>query len=264
MKFKTFLKRIIQSFFYIMRDIFLVFSELEEVSILTYHSISESDTSDETAVSPDVLDGQINFLKQRGYYFATLAEIVSYIKNEKPLPLKTVAFTIDDGYSDSYKNAFPVLKKYKIPATIFIVSDFEKMKNQTGATLLPLSESEKNEMRMSGLVDFQCHSKSHAMLDIVNNNELKGEVIRGTYTYFAYPGGHHNELVRDAVKQARYTAAFSIKPGLVKRGDDLFVVRRNVILGSMDLFDFKVRTTKAIEWYTWLAFFLKRLSRLIG
>lgn len=259
MKFKTLSKRTAQVILYAMRSVLLRFFKFQEISILTYHSISDID--DETAVTQYTFESQINFLKQNGYYFATLTDIVSYIKEGKSLPLKTVAITIDDGYADSYKNAFPILKRYKIPVTIFVVSGFEKMKNQRETTLSPLSESEKNEMLMSGLVDFQCHSKSHAMLDIIGNDELPAEVAKGAYTYFAYPGGHYNGAVREAVRREGYIAAFSIKPGLVKRGDDLFVVRRNVILGSMDSFDFRVRTTKAIEWYTRLASFLKRLLR---
>lgn len=259
MRFKTFLKRAVQGILYAVRSVLLRFFKFQEISILTYHSISDID--DETAITPCTFESQINFLKQDGYYFAALIEIVSYVKDGKPLPLKTVAITIDDGYADSYKNVFPILKKYKIPVTIFIVSDFERMKNRTGTTSFPLSESEKNEMLMSGLVDFQCHSKSHVMLDSVNNHELGAEVARGAYAYFAYPGGHYNGAVREAVKREGYIASFSIKPGLVKKGDDLFAVRRNVILGSMNSFDFRVRTTKVIEWYTRLASFLKRLLR---
>lgn len=248
MRFLILSKRIIQSLLYALRNAFLLVVKLEEISILTYHSIADSDY--ETAVSPSAFERQLNFLKHNGYYFATLSEIVSYVKNKKPLPLKTVAITIDDGYADSYKNAFPLFKKYGIPATIFIVSDFAKMKERTGTNLLPLSEQEKDEMMLSGLIDFQYHSKSHVMLDYINRNELEDEVERGAYAYFAYPGGHHNEVAREAVKKAGYTAAFSIKPGLVKKEDDLFVMRRNVILGSMTHFDFKIRVSKAIDWYT--------------
>lgn len=256
MKFKVFLKRFVQSILYAIRNFFSLFLKLQEVSILTYHSIS--DASDETTVSVAALEKQINFLKQNGYYFATLAEIVSYVKGEETtLPFKVVAFTIDDGYEDSYTNAFPLFKKYKIPVTIFIVKNFEMMKQPRKANLPNLSIQQRKEMEISELVDFQSHSQTHAMLDNISDAKLRQEVEKGGYLYFAYPGGHHNQTVREAVKQAGYTAAFTIRPGLVKSGDNLFAMRRNVILGNISLFDFKVRVTKTIDWYTKLTHALK-------
>jgi len=251
-------KRIIQYVLKTARAFLTLFIKFQEVSILVYHSVS--DICVDTAVTAATFEEQMNFLKRNGYYFATLAEVISYINGEKRLPLKTIAITIDDGYADSYQNVFPVLKKFKIPATIFIVSDFEKMAQPIGSKLSALSEIEKGEMKKSGLVDFQSHSATHVMLDSVDGETLGREMIRGDYVYFAYPGGHYNQAARDGVKKAGYSAAFTIKPGLVRKGDDLFSVKRNVILGSMSDFDFKVRLTTVIDWYTRAARAMKKLS----
>ncbi len=257
MRTKKIIKRSIQGVLYVLRNILDAFFPLQEVSVLVYHSISSS--GDDLSVRPEVFEEQINFLKRKGYHFATLNEIVSWIKGEGALPHKTVATTFDDGYADNYKDAFPLLKKYNVPTTIFTVTNPAGIKRLAPGDISFLNKEQMEEMSNSGLAVFQSHSVSHKMLDDLNPKNLEDELARGDSVYFAYPGGHYNDAAIIAVRLAGYEAAFSIKPGLVHIGDEVFMVRRNVILGSMSLFDFKVRASKAIDWYTRLAFFLKKL-----
>ena len=93
----------------------------------------------------------------------------------------------------------------------------------------------------------------------ITYEEIQEEVSNGgDYQYFAYPGGHSSkEAVREIKKH--FKAAFSIKPGLVQKGDDVFKIKRNVVLQGMRLWEFKVRVTKAIHWYTSVVNFLKKI-----
>jgi peptidoglycan/xylan/chitin deacetylase (PgdA/CDA1 family) len=52
----------------------------------------------------------------------TVAELIERIKCDD-LPETAVAVTFDDGYRDNYTNAFPILKRYSIPATIYLATD---------------------------------------------------------------------------------------------------------------------------------------------
>ena len=54
----------------------------------------------------------------------SLSETIDYLKNEKPLPPNAAVITIDDGYADAYEVAFPILKKFEMPATLYAVTDF--------------------------------------------------------------------------------------------------------------------------------------------
>jgi len=60
----------------------------------------------------------------KNYNVLPLDELIDAIKSGRKLRDYTCAITFDDGWQDNYKNAFPVLKKYHLPATIFITTGF--------------------------------------------------------------------------------------------------------------------------------------------
>ncbi len=92
--------------------------------ILCYHSINDLNNS--KIFNPNIV-GAENFLKQikflRKYY--NVLSLEYFIKNHKKLTdRRNVIITFDDGYKDNFTVAYPVLKKYKLPATIFLATDF--------------------------------------------------------------------------------------------------------------------------------------------
>ncbi len=90
------------------------------ILILAYHRINDDKNGNlNLSISPTDFETQLDYLR-RFYRIITLAEAIQLLKaNQKP-PSNTVVVTFDDGYRDNYTNAFPVLKKYQIPATIFL------------------------------------------------------------------------------------------------------------------------------------------------
>jgi len=92
--------------------------------ILEYHRIA-NDKEDilKMVVSPKHFRKQMRYLKKK-YNVISLKEAVEKIKNYQPLPPYSVAITFDDGYLDNYLNAYPILKKFDIPATIFLTTDY--------------------------------------------------------------------------------------------------------------------------------------------
>lgn len=89
--------------------------------ILMYHRIT--DRGDEQGVNRDVFEQQINYIRAN-MNPVSLNEIAESISLGKPITPKTVAVTFDDGYEDNYTNAYPVLKKYEMPATIFLTAGY--------------------------------------------------------------------------------------------------------------------------------------------
>ena len=89
--------------------------------ILTYHSISEGDPP--LQISPSLFAEQMEWL-QANVRVASLGEVVDALTERKPLPERTVVLTFDDGYSDFYSSAAPVLRRLKFPATIFVPTGF--------------------------------------------------------------------------------------------------------------------------------------------
>jgi peptidoglycan/xylan/chitin deacetylase (PgdA/CDA1 family) len=88
--------------------------------ILGYHKVSPVAHPYFEPVHPAVFEEQMLFLK-RCYRVMDLSEVVER-SQRGDLPDRAVAITFDDGYFDNYKYAFPILKKYRLPATIFVAT----------------------------------------------------------------------------------------------------------------------------------------------
>jgi peptidoglycan/xylan/chitin deacetylase (PgdA/CDA1 family) len=86
-----------------------------------YHRIT--DIVDEQGVNRDVFEQQMDYIRTN-MNPVSLSEIAECLSLGKPIPPKAVAITFDDGYEDNYTNAYPVLKKYEIPATIFLTAGY--------------------------------------------------------------------------------------------------------------------------------------------
>ena len=93
------------------------------VAILIYHRISfEVPDPQLLCVTPANFQQHAEHLK-RHYDVISLQELKPLLE-KKRRPKKTVVVTFDDGYADNYWNAYPVLKRYGLPATLFVVSRY--------------------------------------------------------------------------------------------------------------------------------------------
>jgi len=139
-----------------------------EFTILSYHEIADkSQTLDSTyAVTPSNFDQQMHWLMDNGYHFIGINDILKYRKSGKTLPDKAVLITFDDGYRSVYTNAFPVIKKYKIPSVIALEGSWllKEDKVDFAGQIIPrsefLSQKEIKEMVSSGLVEVASHTHS--------------------------------------------------------------------------------------------------------
>jgi peptidoglycan/xylan/chitin deacetylase (PgdA/CDA1 family) len=71
---------------------------------------------------------QIAYLKSH-YTIISLTQLVDFCRKEESLPPRPIVITLDDGYRSNYTLGFPVLEEYKVPAAIFITTDFVDQKN---------------------------------------------------------------------------------------------------------------------------------------
>jgi peptidoglycan/xylan/chitin deacetylase (PgdA/CDA1 family) len=97
--------------------------------ILTYHKVSPDPHPFFAPTHPAVFEQQMQFLSTY-YRVMPLAELVER-SQQGDVPPRSVAVTFDDGYRDNYDFAFPILKKWRIPATIFVATGVI----ETGETL---------------------------------------------------------------------------------------------------------------------------------
>jgi len=240
---KIYVKKIYSTLQYVAQR---VFREGEEgVSVLFYHSLDSGRPLTNFVK-------QMDYLRNHGYRIISVDEVMSYISGEKELPPRSVCITFDDGYYDNYKSAFPVLQKYDIPATIFLSSKY--ITQGTGDEIdLRVSErflswKEVREMERGG-VCLGSHGFEHCDLTRLSHNEVVREILRSKelieknlsrrVRHFSYPYGKYNGTIRELVKIAGFTTAFTTDPGFIKPGDDLYSIKRTLIAPSDSLFDLK-------------------------
>jgi peptidoglycan/xylan/chitin deacetylase (PgdA/CDA1 family) len=89
--------------------------------VLMYHRFSNVEVKQK--VSSAIFEQQIIELKNN-FNVHPLSRICELIRQRQPLPHHCISLTIDDGYDDFHDIAYPILKKYKIPATVYVTSDF--------------------------------------------------------------------------------------------------------------------------------------------
>lgn len=102
-----------------------VFSGNEKLRILMYHRVFDKGNDFchfLDGVPPAKFEKQMQFLSEN-FSVIALEEAVERIKSDKALPKRAVAITIDDGYRDCYDNIYPVLKKYDLPATVYLTTN---------------------------------------------------------------------------------------------------------------------------------------------
>jgi peptidoglycan/xylan/chitin deacetylase (PgdA/CDA1 family) len=95
-----------------------------QLLVITYHRISDSSRpSDPLITSVDTFEKQILFLKEH-YKLLSGLELFSSIQNGDRISPQSCLITFDDGWRDNYTHAFPILKEHKVPAIIFIATDY--------------------------------------------------------------------------------------------------------------------------------------------
>jgi peptidoglycan/xylan/chitin deacetylase (PgdA/CDA1 family) len=222
----------------------------QTVPILTYHRFGPNRSA--MTVPAAAFEAQMEYLAQNGYRVIPLAQLARFLDGKEPLPRKTVAITIDDGYRATYQIAYPILKKFNFPATVYLYSDF------VGAADA-MTWPQMQEMTRSGLIEIQPHSKTHANLTVRQPGEtearyaerirrevdapisaIKERLAASTFS-FAYPYGDVNETVVDLLGRQGVPFGVTVTAG----GNGFFayqyMLRRTMIYGTEDLEQFKAK-----------------------
>src|SRR5271169_6299033 len=206
--------------------------------ILTYHSISEGNSP--LQIAPSLFAEQMEWL-HANVHVAPLAEVVSALTGHQPLPERTVVLTFDDGFADFYSSAASVLRKLKLPATLFVLtglcgktSDWSGQ-DTAGISRRPLLDwPQIAELAHQGF-EFGAHSVSHpalpdlppekAIREIADSKAELQECTGQAVDFFAYPFGRWSPAVR-AVVQEHYRGACSTGAGVVQPDADPFALPR--------------------------------------
>ena len=218
------------------------------VPIMMYHYVSipppDADVYRlDLSVSPQAFDEQLAFLAYNGYRTIRASDLVEHLLYGAPLPEKPIVLTFDDGYADAYDAAFPLLKKYGMVATFFVVTQYLESKKPGYATWAQLQEMANAGMEIGS------HTADHPDLRgksiVFQNGQIAGSKqliemrLPGvTVKTFCYPSGKYDATTLAVLRMSGYLGAVTEIQGVRQTSDDVYEMRRIRVRGSYSLNDY--------------------------
>jgi peptidoglycan/xylan/chitin deacetylase (PgdA/CDA1 family) len=244
------------------------------IAILAYHSLDQS--SSVLSTSPGIFAEQMKVLYEAGVKVLSLSDVAYQIQT-CPTHANEVVITFDDGFRSVYDHAFPVLRTYNFPATVFLVTDYcEKTNSWPGQTVRldrePLLRwREVQEMSQAG-VSFGSHTRTHPDLrklslrqaeeELVGSKKAIADATGQPADMLAYPYGGFDTAVRNLATQ-HFRLSCSTALGFVQPGSDLFALERIEMYYFRSLWLFRHLFSPTTAAYLELRKQLRRLRRVL-
>jgi peptidoglycan/xylan/chitin deacetylase (PgdA/CDA1 family) len=183
-------------------------------TILMYHYVRAVDQGAdplgyELSVTPEDFGNQMSWLHDQGYIGMRMDGITRCVRGEMLCPARAIAITFDDGYADAYSEALPVLQRYGLLATFYIVTNFV---GQPGY----MTWEQVAALRDAGM-EIGAHTVSHLDLTSLDWDTASFEIAQSkaeldrqlgiNVTSFCYPTGLYNGTIEEQVRAAGFINA---------------------------------------------------------
>lgn len=196
-----------------------------ELPILMYHSISSGNS---LRVPKSEFASHMKWLKENDYVTLSPEEAYQVLTTNSIPSEKYVLITFDDGYTDNYTKAFPILKQYGMKATIFMIE-------QSIGRPHHLTDAQMDDMLSNG-ISIESHTIHHLELNRLSQKQQKEE-LKGSKAFFdqrfsqqtimvSYPVGRYNEDTLKLAKEAGYELAVTTEPGHAKKEQGMMSLHR--------------------------------------
>jgi peptidoglycan/xylan/chitin deacetylase (PgdA/CDA1 family) len=252
------------------------------IPVLCYHHVADPAGDDPGGlfISPQRFNDQMGYLRKSGFSPVTLDQIHEHVSDGTALPENPVAVTFDDGYLDNWVYAYPMLRHYEIPATIFVITarveegdlrptldqvqegaltreDLDREYGTVGEERRYLNWGELSRMRASGLVSVAGHSHRHVDLsradkqtvleELRQSRALLMEQAGGECLDLAWPFGYHSRSAERWARVAGCRSAYRVSTRLFggrgnRPGANPMALRRLAVTPGLDL-------EQALEFY---------------
>jgi peptidoglycan/xylan/chitin deacetylase (PgdA/CDA1 family) len=214
--------------------------------ILMYHYVRElpPNTTDHLgyglSIAPKLFEDELAYLAGAGYTSVSMEDLVSHITRGTPLPPKPIVLTFDDGYSDFYMAAWPLLKKYGFGATAYLVVDFLGKPGY-------LSWQQTQELRDSGIeigahtldhVDLAIQGLPQARRQIFDSRQILQQRLNAPVNTFAYPSGRYTTSTVKLVGEAGFSSAVTTAFGERHTTANLLTLARIRVSGGISMLNF--------------------------
>ncbi|MES2996199.1 MAG: polysaccharide deacetylase family protein [Verrucomicrobiota bacterium] len=217
------------------------------VSILGYHDFSETEKETEMRIRTSKFRQQLQTLKDQGITVISMPDFIEWKSGRKSLPPKCVLIGIDDGWLSTYTDAFPILREFGYPFTLYLYKNYVDVGGKS------MSSAMVREMMKYGAT-IGSHSTSHPFPKNYRMRKSKGPQVLDAFlriemgeskrflektfhtkiTTYAYPGGYVMDEMLPLADEFGYTHLFTVLPGKVTRETPDKTIPRYMILGTHD------------------------------
>ncbi len=224
-------------------------SHATEISILGYHEFTEKGSATQMRLPVAKFRQQMQMLKDSKIEVISMADFLAWKRGEKILPDQAVVITIDDGWKSTYTLAYPILKEFNYPFTVFLYTNYIDVGGRSMS-----SEMIKDMLQNGGTIG--SHSISHPFPSKVKAQKRKGEESykswldneigeskkllitkfgeKAVLPVYAYPGGFFTPEMFDVGADHDYQGMFTVMPKLVTFESSDFELPRFIVLGTHD------------------------------
>jgi peptidoglycan/xylan/chitin deacetylase (PgdA/CDA1 family) len=215
-----------------------VVDQTAQVIIFCYHRLVDKIRYPGTEITPAAFEEQMKQLKDRGITVIGMQDLLAWRRGEKSIPPRCAVISFDDGWKSQYEVAWPILKKYGYPVTMFIYTEGVRGGLLAGGEAITWEQLA--DMRDNG-VDIEAHSATHQDLreghmititapgakktrkkltgpeyeqwlqnEVVGCKQLLEQRLAIRVNCFAVPFGTYNEHVKEIARNTGYEAMFTV------------------------------------------------------
>jgi peptidoglycan/xylan/chitin deacetylase (PgdA/CDA1 family) len=216
------------------------------ISILMYHQVGDFPAMERhrsTYCHYRRFAAQMAYLHRFGYHVISLDEALRALRGETAMPARAVVLTFDDGYENFYEYAFPVLRRYGFPSTVYLIAGLIGRNSEwfaaDGRDTPPLMNAERIRQLAGEGVTFGSHGVSHVKLAQVEPDTARTEIERSKreleallgreVRHFCYPYGSYNAAVVELARSARYASAVTCDRAAARPQHDPLALPRKAI-----------------------------------
>jgi peptidoglycan/xylan/chitin deacetylase (PgdA/CDA1 family) len=230
--------------------------------ILMYHMVAphvRGGSLNKWRIDPKDFAAQMRWLAQQGWRSVTMTELMASSGAETVPCDKMVAVTFDDGFSQIYDVALPILKEYNIKSTLYLLTGEHENGWDAGKEVRReslLSASQIETMMSTGLFELAGHGVQHVNLTTLSEQQVVDQagICRSTLqkcygvscNSFAYPFGQVNDAVVASVRACGYQHAVIVGNRIMDSyRDDPFMLPRLTMDGRRaSMIDFYLQMTR--------------------
>ncbi|MGN0868941.1 MAG: polysaccharide deacetylase family protein [Akkermansia sp.] len=221
----------------------LVPREQTRVAVLGYHNFSNTKKATEMRMRTAEFCTQMQYIREAGLSPITMEDFLEWLRGERQLPERCVLITIDDGWKSVYTDAYPVLRAYGYPFTLFLYTRYIQVQGDS------MTREQIREMAAAGAT-IGSHSSNHLyprswkrlgqdtpayaaqMQTELLDSGTKLRDLFGNCSTYCYPGGYNTPPMVECLQHSDYRAAFTVLEAKITIEENPYLVHRYMVFGT--------------------------------